>query len=178
MKFQLSGRRRDYASDYFFYKAVYYNNPIIAQKGYDAETFANQAAAYATTFEADAEKAVQLISNTTTFTPYAERAADNFIKAAKQFGTWKYIYSLKRDEKGHYAGFDREALHWDEDRDGYVYLGKYLITFENSPQGMTIQKLTDYKPAENVSLEEYKRKKAAKRKPKKSKKKTTTRKRR
>lgn len=201
MKFKLSGRRRDYASDYFFYKAVYYNNPIIAQKGYDAETFANQAAAYATTYERDAEGAVQLIANTKTFTPYAERAVDNFIEAAKKFGKWKQIYSLNRYEAGtkdetgkknlggRFAGFDRTQIKWDEDKKGYVYLGKYIITFENSPFDMRIQTLTEYNQPDMISLDNLgdldplddykKKKKAANKKPKTTKKKkTTTRKRR
>lgn len=146
MKFNTEGlRRKDFKSDEDYLSAVYDQNPKI-QEVYEGlkQTFINKTMAYKVVEKTSITGALRKVANTRDFTPYKELATENALKGIRENfpGALKQITTKVRDAKGHFTKFDRTQFQWDKDLQGYVYMGRILVTLQNSPQRIEIKELS------------------------------------
>lgn len=84
-------------------------------------------------------KAVSTIAKSTLFTSEAERLRTNMLSGLKaDKGAYKAFRELTK-ERGRYAKFDPNKLHWDSKDKVYIYGGNIIISFQNSPYGVGIK---------------------------------------
>lgn len=144
MKFDTKGlRRKDFKTEEDYLSAVYDKNNVTQ---IPKKVFINRVKAYKELDESSRptiKRALDKLANTKAFTPYGERAVDNFLKGAKDVdpGFVKALSTAVRDEKGHFTGFKKSELKWDNERRAYIYMGKIMIDVSNSPQQITMIRL-------------------------------------
>ena len=101
--------------------------------------FIAQVQSYKVAYDTNVTGALRKLANTEDYTPYVERAHDNVLKALENFGQLKKFKTMIRDEKGHFAKYDRSLLKWNRDGKYYVYAGKVIIDIRNSPEDVIIR---------------------------------------
>lgn len=144
MKFDTKGlRRKDFKTDEDYLSAVYDKNNVTQVS---KKVFINRIKAFKELDESarpTLKRAMDKLANTRVFTPYGERAVDNFVKGLKDNypGAVKALSTAVRDEKGHFTGFKKSELKWDNERRAYIYMGKIMIDIRNSPQQINMIRL-------------------------------------
>lgn len=140
MKFDM-GRRGDFESETDFLKDVFRRNreAITEVYGEGAEdTFIGAVQSTKTVRDVNIRQAVKILSRAKAFTPYEETAKSNVIEAMKNFDTYQEFRNLTRDEKGRFTRVDMSKLVWDRDSQSYIYNNRVIISFSNSPEGVTL----------------------------------------
>lgn len=85
-------------------------------------------------------KAVSTIARSTLFTPETERLRNNMLSGLRSDkGAFRAFRELTK-EKGKYAKFDPNKLHWDSTDKVYIYGGNIVISFQNSPYGVLVRR--------------------------------------
>lgn len=83
-------------------------------------------------------KAVKTIARSTLFTSKSERLQSNMWNSlTKDKAAYRQFRELTKD-KGKYTKFDRDKLTWDSMDKVYVYNGSVIISFDNSPHGISV----------------------------------------
>lgn len=140
MKFDM-GRRGDFKSETDYLKDVFRRNreAITNVYGEGAEsTFIRAVQSVKQVRDVNIRQAVNLLSQAKAFTPYEETAKSNVIEAMKNFDTYQEFRNLTRDEKGRFTKVDMSKLKWDRDSQSYIYNNRVIISFSNSPEGVTL----------------------------------------
>lgn len=85
-------------------------------------------------------KAVSTIARSTLFTSETERLRNNMLSGLRgDKDAFKAFRELTK-ERGKYAKFDPKKLHWDATDKVYIYGGNIVISFQNSPYGVTVRR--------------------------------------
>lgn len=140
MKFDV-GRRKDFKTEEAFLRDVFARNrEVISSKlGTDAESkFIEQVQSLKELRGVNVKQAINIVSRYKAFTPYEEMAKSNVIEAMKNFDTYQEFRNLTRDEKGRFTRVDMSKLVWDRDSQSYIYNNRVIISFSNSPEGVTL----------------------------------------
>lgn len=138
MKFKITAPRKSFKSEEDYLANIYNTNPSISAAGVTKDQFILQSKSYKAVYGTSINSAVKKYSESTVFTPYAERATNNIVSALKDFGQLKPLTTMIRDERGHFTKFDRNQLKWDRAAGGYVYMSKVFIDVTNSPESITL----------------------------------------
>lgn len=86
-----------------------------------------------------ATKAVKTIARSTLFTPVEERIRSNFYSGLKgDRDSYKKFREFTK-EKGKYSKYDPNKLVWDKDNKVYIYNSSVIISFQNSPYGVSVR---------------------------------------
>lgn len=146
-KFELGNiRRKDFKTERAYLRKIYKLNQskIVRVFGLDAsfEKFYNAVQARKAITGKNVRGALSALGNSTAFTPEGERLKDNVYSAVKNFGALKDFQSMTRDKFGRFTAYDRSKLSYDRDTKVYTYGGLIQISFNNSPQGITLVNLT------------------------------------
>lgn len=84
-------------------------------------------------------KAMSTLARSTIFTPEAERIKNNFWSGLKgDADAYKEFRELSK-EKGRYTKFDQSKLKWNKADKAYTYNGVIIISFKNSPLGISVR---------------------------------------
>lgn len=84
-------------------------------------------------------KAVKTIARSTIFTTTKERLINNFYEGLKgDKEAYKAFRELTK-EKGRYTKFDTEKLVWNAEDRTYIYNSMVIISFQNSPYGVSVR---------------------------------------
>lgn len=140
MKFDM-GRRKDFKSETAYLKDVFRRNREVITKVYkeDAESkFIDAVQSIKEVKEVNIRQALNTLSQAKAFTPYKETAKSNAIQAVINFDKYQEFRNLTRDEKGRFTRVDMDKLDWDEDSESYIYDNRVMISFSNSPLGVTL----------------------------------------
>ena len=136
------GRRKDFKTEEAFLSDIYDRNVSKIPANTTKEGFIAQVQAYKIAYETNVSGALRKIANTEAYTPYVERAQDNVLKALEEFGQLKKFKTMIRNEKGHFAKYDRSLLKWNREGGYYVYGGKIIIDIRNSPEQVIMRYLS------------------------------------
>lgn len=141
MKFNLPKSRKG-MSERQYLKSVFYRNKkeIVRVFGKDKplEKFINNIEAQKVIDNSTTRQALNKLAKSEAFTPVGDRLKENLQTALKKYGKAKEFKNLIRDEKGHFAKFDREKLKWDRDAGLYVYDNRITLDVTNSPEDIII----------------------------------------
>lgn len=84
-------------------------------------------------------KAVSTIARSTLFTSEAERLRNNMLSGLRSDRDAFKAFRELTKERGKYAKFDPNKLHWDSKDKVYIYGGNVIISFQNSPYGVLVR---------------------------------------
>lgn len=89
------------------------------------------------------EKALKAATKSAHFTTPKERIRENLLSGLKKDqDTYKRFQQLTRGSKGRFEKFDPEKLFYHFRDKVYVYDNRVIISFENSPQRVTVREMS------------------------------------
>ena len=146
-KFELGNiKRKDFKTERGYLRKIYKLNQskIVQVYGHQGsfDKFYNAVQARKVLTGKNVRGALRALGNSTAFTPEGERLKDNVYSAIKNFDALKDFQSMTRDKLGHFTAYDRSKLSYDKNTKVYTYGGLVQISFDNSPQGITLFNLT------------------------------------
>lgn len=110
--------------------------------GIDArERFKGAVESYKTAYDTNITGALKKLENTKAFTPEVERLKSNMWASLKSYKAVGTFQQLTRGEGGRFTKFDPDKLKWDRENKSYVYDNRVMISFDNSPQQITLVNL-------------------------------------
>ena len=93
-------------------------------------------------YDTNINGAIQKLANTTAFTPEVERLKSNMWESLKSYKAVGKFQQLTRGEGGKFTKFDPDKLSWDRETKSYIYNSMVRISFDNSPQQITLVDLS------------------------------------
>lgn len=106
------------------------------------ERFKGAVESYKVVYDTNINRAIQKLANTTAFTPQVERLKSNMWESLKSYKAVGKFQQLTRGEGGKFTKFDPDKLSWDEKTKSYTYNSMVRISFDNSPQQITLVDLS------------------------------------
>ena len=106
------------------------------------ERFKGAVESYKVVYDTNINGAIQKLANTTAFTPEVERLKSNMWESLKSYKAVGTFQQLTRGEGGKFTKFDPDKLSWDRETKSYIYHSMVRISFDNSPQQITLVDLT------------------------------------
>ena len=106
------------------------------------ERFKGAVESYKVAYDTNINGAIQKLANTTAFTPEVERLKSNMWESLKSYKAVGKLQQLTRGEGGKFTKFDPDKLSCDRETKSYIYNGMVRISFDNSPQQITLVDLT------------------------------------
>ena len=106
------------------------------------ERFKGAVESYKVVYDTNINGAMQKLANTTAFTPEVERLKSNMWESLKSYKAVGTFQQLTRGEGGKFTKFDPDKLSWDRETKSYIYNSMVRISFDNSPQQITLVDLT------------------------------------
>ena len=106
------------------------------------ERFKGAVESYKVVYDTNINRAIQKLANTTAFTPEVERLKSNMWESLKSYKAVGKFQQLTRGEGGKFTKFDPDKLSWDEKTKSYTYNSMVRISFDNSPQQITLVDLS------------------------------------
>lgn len=102
------------------------------------ERFKGAVESYKIAYGTNINGAIQKLENTKAFTPEVERLKSNMWQSLKSYKAVSTFQQLTRGQGGRFTKFDTSKLVWDRENRVYVYDNKVSISFDNSPQQITL----------------------------------------
>lgn len=102
------------------------------------ERFKGAVESYKVVYDTNINGAIQKLANTTAFTPEVERLKSNMWESLKSYKAVGKFQQLTKGESGKFTKFDPDKLIWDRETKSYIYNGMVRISFDNSPQQITL----------------------------------------
>lgn len=102
------------------------------------ERFKGAVESYKIAYSTNINGAIQKLANTTAFTPEVERLKSNMWASLKSYRAVGTFQQLTRGEGGKFTKFNPDKLKWDRETKSYVYNNRVGISFNNSPQQITL----------------------------------------
>lgn len=84
-------------------------------------------------------KAMNTLARSTIFTPEVERLKTNFYEGLKGNKAAYTAFRTLTKENGRYTKFDINKVKWDKTEGHYVYNNAVIISFQNSPFGVSVR---------------------------------------
>ena len=106
------------------------------------ERFKGAVESYKIAYSTNINGAIQKLANTTAFTPEVERLKSNMWASLKRYKAVRTFQQLTRGEGGKFTKFNPDKLKWDRETKSYVYNNTVGISFDNSPQQITLVDLS------------------------------------
>ena len=106
------------------------------------ERFKGAVESYKVVYDTNINGAIQKLANTTAFTPEVERLKSNMWESLKSYKAVGKFQQLTRGESGKFTKFDPDKLTWDRETKSYIYNSMVRISFDNSPQQITLVDLS------------------------------------
>ena len=106
------------------------------------ERFKGAVESYKIAYDTNINGAIQKLANTTAFTPEVERLKSNMWKSLKSYKAVGKFQQLTRGEGGKFTKFDPDKLTWNRENKSYTYDNRVMISFDNSPQHITLVDLS------------------------------------
>lgn len=106
------------------------------------ERFKGAVESYKVAYDTNINGAIQKLANTTAFTPEVERLKSNMWTSLKSYKAVGKFQQLTRGEGGKFTKFDPDKLSWDRETKSYIYNSMVRISFDNSPQQITLVDLS------------------------------------